>query len=107
MEKGSTLLEVSGPTGAILSAERVSLNFLQRLSGVATITRLFVNEVAGTKVKILDTRKTLPGWRLFGKYAVTCGGAKNHRMGLHDMILIKDNHLASLHEAEPNACQSG
>ncbi len=103
MEKGSTLLEVSGPTGAILSAERVSLNFLQRLSGVATITRLFVNEVAGTKVKILDTRKTLPGWRLFEKYAVTCGGAKNHRMGLHDMILIKDNHLASLHEAGPNA----
>ena len=103
MEKGSTLLEVSGPTGAILSAERVSLNFLQRLSGIATITRQFVNEVAGTKVKILDTRKTLPGWRLFEKYAVTCGGAKNHRMGLHDMILIKDNHLASLHEAGPNA----
>ena len=103
LEKGSTLLEVKGPTGAILSAERVSLNFLQRLSGVATITRSFVNEIAGTKAKILDTRKTLPGWRVFEKYAVSCGGANNHRMGLHDMILIKDNHLASLHEAGPNA----
>ena len=88
---------------AILTAERVALNFLQRLSGVATITRLFVDAVAGTNARILDTRKTTPGWRRFEKYAVACGGGQNHRFGLFDMVLIKDNHLAALREEKPNA----
>ena len=103
LDKGGILLQVEGPSRALLTAERVSLNFLQRLSGVATIARRFVNEVAGTKAKILDTRKTLPGWRMFEKYAVACGGATNHRIGLYDMILIKDNHLVALRDAQPNA----
>ena len=103
LDKGGILLQVEGPSRALLTAERVSLNFLQRLSGVATIARRFVNEVAGTKAKILDTRKTLPGWRMFEKYAVACGGATNHRIGLYDMILIKDNHLVALRDARPNA----
>jgi nicotinate-nucleotide pyrophosphorylase (carboxylating) len=97
------LLRVSGNARAILSAERVALNFLQRLSGVATLTAQFVEAVAGSKAKILDTRKTTPGWRRFEKYAVTCGGGLNHRLGLFDLILIKDNHLAALHDAKPNA----
>ena len=99
---GATLLEMSGPARAILSAERVALNFLQRLSGVATLTRRFVRAVRGTQAKILDTRKTTPGWRAFEKYAVRCGGGWNHRSGLFDMVLIKDNHLASLRGARPN-----
>ena len=103
LDKGGILLQVEGPSRALLTAERVSLNFLQRLSGVATIARRFVDEVAGTKAKILDTRKTLPGWRMFEKYAVACGGATNHRIGLYDMILIKDNHLVALRDARPNA----
>ena len=103
LAKGGILLQVEGPSRALLTAERVSLNFLQRLSGVATIARRFVDEVAGTKAKILDTRKTLPGWRMFEKYAVACGGATNHRIGLYDMILIKDNHLVALRDAQPNA----
>jgi nicotinate-nucleotide pyrophosphorylase (carboxylating) len=81
----------------------VALNFVQRLSGVATSTAHFVAAVQGTKAKILDTRKTTPGWRRFEKYAVTCGGGKNHRIGLYDMVLIKDNHLAALRGALPNA----
>jgi nicotinate-nucleotide pyrophosphorylase (carboxylating) len=97
------LLKISGPARAILSAERVALNFVQRLSGVATLTSQFVEAVRGTNVKILDTRKTTPGWRRFEKYAVTCGGGKNHRLGLFDMILIKDNHLAALRNEKPNA----
>jgi nicotinate-nucleotide pyrophosphorylase (carboxylating) len=100
---GEVLLEVSGPARAILGAERVALNFVQRLSGVATSTAQYVAAVQGTKARILDTRKTTPGWRLFEKYAVACGGGKNHRLGLHDMILIKDNHLAALRDAQPNA----
>jgi nicotinate-nucleotide pyrophosphorylase (carboxylating) len=76
---------------------------LQRLSGVATATAAFVAAVAGTNARILDTRKTTPGWRRFEKYAVTCGGGKNHRAGLFDMILIKDNHLAVLRGQKPNA----
>ena len=100
---GKTLLKISGPARAILSAERVALNFVQRLSGVATLTAQFVKAVSGTRAKILDTRKTTPGWRRFEKYAVACGGGKNHRMGLFDMILIKDNHLAALKNAKPNA----
>ena len=95
---GSKLARVAGPAGAMLSAERVVLNFLQRLSGIATETAKYVEAVAGTKAKIYDTRKTTPGWRVLEKYAVRCGGGFNHRMGLFDGILIKDNHLAQLGE---------
>ena len=97
------MLEVSGSARAILGAERVALNFVQRLSGVATLTAQFVDAVRGTRAQILDTRKTTPGWRRFEKYAVACGGGRNHRLGLFDMILIKDNHLAALRAAKPNA----
>jgi nicotinate-nucleotide pyrophosphorylase (carboxylating) len=100
---GAALLRISGPARAILSAERVALNFVQRLSGVATLTARFVAAVKGTNAKILDTRKTTPGWRRFEKYAVGCGGGRNHRVGLFDLVLIKDNHLAALREAKPNA----
>ncbi|MGA3267461.1 MAG: carboxylating nicotinate-nucleotide diphosphorylase [Verrucomicrobiota bacterium] len=100
---GATLLEVSGPARALLSAERVALNFVQRLSGVATLTAQFVQAVRGTSACILDTRKTTPGWRRFEKYAVASGGGQNHRLGLFDMILIKDNHLAALRNEKPNA----
>jgi nicotinate-nucleotide pyrophosphorylase (carboxylating) len=100
---GKILLKISGPARAILSAERVALNFVQRLSGIATLTAQFVLAVRGTRAKILDTRKTTPGWRRFEKYAVACGGGKNHRIGLFDMILIKDNHLAALQNEKPNA----
>ncbi|HUZ06533.1 MAG TPA: nicotinate-nucleotide diphosphorylase [Candidatus Paceibacterota bacterium] len=96
---GDTLLTVSGPARAILTAERVALNFVRRLSGVATLTSQFVEAIKGTRAQILDTRKTTPGWRRFEKYAVACGGGKNHRMGLFDMILIKDNHLAVVAQA--------
>jgi nicotinate-nucleotide pyrophosphorylase (carboxylating) len=98
-----TLLQVSGPARALLSAERVALNFVQRLSGIATLTARFVEAIHGTRAQILDTRKTTPGWRRFEKYAVTCGGGKNHRFGLHDMVLIKDNHLAVLQSESSNA----
>jgi nicotinate-nucleotide pyrophosphorylase (carboxylating) len=100
---GDILLNVSGPARALLSAERVALNFVQRLSGVATLTAQFVDAVKGTPAQILDTRKTTPGWRRFEKYAVTCGGGHNHRLGLFDLVLIKDNHLAALRDAQPNA----
>jgi nicotinate-nucleotide pyrophosphorylase (carboxylating) len=90
------LLKVAGPARALLSGERVALNFVQRLSGVATLTAQFVEAVKGTRAQILDTRKTTPGWRKWEKYAVACGGGRNHRMGLFDMVLIKDNHLAAL-----------
>lgn len=85
---------VEGPARALLSAERLALNLLQRCSGVATLTRHYVDAVAGTGVQVLDTRKTMPGMRLLDKYAVTCGGGQNHRMRLDDRILIKDNHIA-------------
>ncbi len=94
--RGGLLLTIQGNARAILEAERVALNYLQRLSGIATATRRYVDRVAGTKASILDTRKTLPGWRKLEKYAVVCGGGVNHRFGLDDMILIKDNHLAVL-----------
>lgn len=100
---GSVLLKISGPAAAILTAERVALNFIQRLSGVATLTSQFVDAVHGTRARILDTRKTTPGWRRFEKYAVACGGGVNHRIGLYDMVLIKDNHLAALRREKPNA----
>jgi nicotinate-nucleotide pyrophosphorylase (carboxylating) len=100
---GAGLLRVSGPARAILSAERVALNFVQRLSGIATLTAHYVAAIKGTRARILDTRKTTPGWRRFEKYAVTCGGGRNHRIGLFDLVLIKDNHLAALRETRPNA----
>jgi len=92
----AALLKLSGPARALLSAERVALNFVQRLSGIASVTAQFVEAINGTRAQILDTRKTTPGWRRLEKYAVTCGGGHNHRMGLFDMVLIKDNHLAAL-----------
>ena len=103
LKTGAAILQVSGSARAILSAERVALNFIQRLSGVATLARYYVDEVRGTGAQILDTRKTTPGWRRFEKYAVACGGGRNHRVGLFDMVLIKDNHLAALRDAKPNA----
>jgi nicotinate-nucleotide pyrophosphorylase (carboxylating) len=92
-----------GPIGSVLTAERTVLNFLQHLSGVATRTRQFVSAVAGLRCQILDTRKTLPGWRLLEKYAVRCGGGYNHRLGLYDGFLIKDNHLAAVRAGTPIA----
>jgi len=100
---GAELLRVEGPSRAILSAERVALNFVQRLSGVANATAQFVDAVKHSKARILDTRKTTPGWRRFEKYAVKCGGGKNLRIGLFDMVLIKDNHLVALRDEKPNA----
>jgi nicotinate-nucleotide pyrophosphorylase (carboxylating) len=100
---GGIILKISGPARALLSAERVALNFVQRLSGVATLTAQFVEAIKGTGAKILDTRKTTPGWRRLEKYAVACGGGQNHRLGLFDMVLIKDNHLAALKNAFPNS----
>lgn len=96
VEPGATLLEIHGATRSLLSAERVALNFLGRLMGIATLTQSYVSAVAGTGVTILDTRKMTPGWRLLEKEAVKLGGGKNHRIGLFDAILIKDNHLAAL-----------
>ena len=91
--KGRTLAEVRGTVRSILTCERVALNLLQRMSGIATLTRRFVDEVKGTGVKIVDTRKTTPGLRLLEKYAVSVGGGYNHRLSLSDMALIKDNHI--------------
>ncbi|MBM4028287.1 MAG: carboxylating nicotinate-nucleotide diphosphorylase [Planctomycetes bacterium] len=93
---GNKLATIEGPLRSLLSVERVMLNFLQRLSGIATTTSRYVRAVKGTQAKIYDTRKTLPGWRLLEKYAVRCGGGYNHRIGLYDGILVKDNHLAEL-----------
>jgi nicotinate-nucleotide pyrophosphorylase (carboxylating) len=93
---GSKLGTIEGPMRSMLSSERIVLNFLQRLSGIATTTRKYVRAIQGTKAKIYDTRKTLPGWRNLEKYAVRCGGGYNHRIGLYDGIMIKDNHLAQL-----------
>jgi nicotinate-nucleotide pyrophosphorylase (carboxylating) len=101
--EGKPLLEIAGPAHALLSAERVALNFLQRLCGIATLTAQFVDAVKGTRAQILDTRKTTPGWRRLEKYAVSCGGGRNHRFGLFDMVLIKDNHLAVLKNESPDA----
>lgn len=93
---GQALLRVQGPARALLTAERTALNFIQRLAGVATLTARFVEQIADTGAQILDTRKTTPGWRALEKYAVTCGGGKNHRLGLYDQVMIKDNHFAAL-----------
>jgi nicotinate-nucleotide pyrophosphorylase (carboxylating) len=97
---GAELATVAGPMRSILTAERTALNFLQRLSGVATLTRRYV-DAAGGKSQVLDTRKTTPGWRLLEKYAVRMGGGHNHRVGLYDGVLIKDNHLAALGGGPP------
>jgi nicotinate-nucleotide pyrophosphorylase (carboxylating) len=93
---GAVIARINGPACGVMAAERVVLNFLQRLSGIATLTGEYVRAVSGTGVEIVDTRKTTPGWRTLEKYAVRCGGGGNHRMGLYDAILIKDNHLAVL-----------
>jgi nicotinate-nucleotide pyrophosphorylase (carboxylating) len=98
---GDTVCLLSGPARSILSAERTALNFLQLLSGTATTTRQYVDAVAGTGAIILDTRKTLPGLRIAQKYAVRCGGGENHRIGLFDAILIKENHIESAGGIEP------
>ncbi len=93
LERRDVVLELSGPAGSILTAERTALNFLQRLSGIATQTAAYVKAVAGTGTRILDTRKTTPGWRWLEKAAVRAGGGTNHRTGLYDMAMVKDNHL--------------
>jgi len=93
VSKGDLLLEISGSYRALLTGERVALNFLQRMSGIATMTANYVDTLKGYKTKILDTRKTVPGLRLLDKYAVMMGGGTNHRIGLYDMVLIKDNHI--------------
>jgi nicotinate-nucleotide pyrophosphorylase (carboxylating) len=95
VEQGTVVAELAGPVRSILQVERVLLNLLGRLSGVATATRQLVDAVSGTGCRVYDTRKTLPGWRLLDKYAVGCGGGSTHRLGLYDAILIKDNHLAA------------
>ncbi len=94
LQKGETVLEITGSAASILTAERCALNFIQQLSGVATETRRYVEAAAGTRTRILDTRKTVPGLRALQKYAVRCGGGVNHRFGLYDQFLIKDNHIA-------------
>ncbi len=93
--RGKKVLRVAGPTASILTAERTALNFLQRLSGIATLSRRYADAVAGTGVRIVDTRKTTPGLRALEKYAVRCGGCHNHRGSLGEHVLIKDNHIAA------------
>lgn len=93
LEPGSIAATIEGALRAILTGERTALNFLQRMSGVATLTARYVEAVSGTRARILDTRKTTPGWRALEKYAVRCGGGTNHRMGLYDAVLIKENHI--------------
>lgn len=95
VKKGSVVMELEGPLAALLTGERVALNLLQRMCGIATLTDKFVAAVSGTKARILDTRKTTPGLRVLEKYAVTVGGGWNHRFGLSDGVLIKDNHIAA------------
>jgi len=92
---GGIVLEIEGPTISLLTAERTALNFIQRLSGVASLSRRFADAVAGTGVRVVDTRKTTPGWRALEKYAVRCGGCHNHRFSLGEHVLIKDNHIAA------------
>lgn len=92
---GTIIATVEGSAFALLGAERTVLNFIQRMSGVATKTRQYVSRIEGTNARILDTRKTIPGWRLLDKYATSVGGAVNHRIGLYDMVMIKDNHITA------------
>ena len=96
VSSGDTVLYLSGHARGLLAAERVALNFMQRLSGVATLTQRYVDAVRGTRARILDTRKTTPGWRLLEKYAVRAGGGTNHRLNLSTAVMIKDNHLAAV-----------
>ncbi len=96
VKKGDSVLFLSGHARPLLAAERVALNFMQRMSGIASLTAQYVDAVKGTRAKILDTRKTTPGWRLLEKYAVRCGGGTNHRLNLSTAVLIKDNHLAAV-----------
>ena len=100
LSKGDRVLDVSGQARSILTAERTALNFLQRLSGVATQTRVYASKVESTKAKVLDTRKTTPGWRALEKSAVLAGGGCNHRMGLYDRAMVKDNHLLAENKLE-------
>jgi len=93
---GGVVLDLSGPLSSILQGERTALNFLQHLSGIATATKQAVDQVAGLSISIVDTRKTLPGWRALQKYAVRVGGGRNHRFGLYDAVMLKDNHLAAV-----------
>ena len=95
VKTGARVLNVTGPTASLLTAERTALNFMQRLSGIATLARKFADAVADTGVRIVDTRKTTPGWRALEKYAVRCGGCFNHRASLGEHVLIKDNHIAA------------
>ena len=95
VKTGGVVLRITGPTAALLTAERTALNFIQRLSGVATLSRKFAAAVDGTGTRIVDTRKTTPGWRALEKYAVRCGGCVNHRSSLGEHVLIKDNHIAA------------
>lgn len=95
VKRGARVLQVDGPTASLLTAERTALNFLQRLSGIATLARKYADAVADTGVRIVDTRKTTPGWRALEKYAVRCGGCFNHRSSLGEHVLIKDNHIAA------------
>lgn len=96
MDRGDTILHLTGNARALLSAERVALNFVQRLSGIATLTAQYVHEIRDTDARILDTRKTMPGWRKLERYAVRCGGGMSHRFDLEQAVLIKDNHIAAL-----------
>jgi nicotinate-nucleotide pyrophosphorylase (carboxylating) len=95
ISEGAYVMKVEGPSRSVLTAERTALNFMQRMSGVASATRRYVDEVRGTSAQILDTRKTIPGWRLLDKQAVLHGGGTNHRMGLYDRVMVKDNHLVA------------
>lgn len=101
-----TIASMTGPAHDILTIERTCLNFMCRLSGIATLASAFAQKVNGSKAQVLDTRKTTPGWRLLEKYAVACGGGTNHRMGLYDAIMIKDNHLAFYHTQVPESEQT-
>ena len=93
LKKGDLVMTVEGPSGSILTAERTALNFMQRLSGIATETHRMVSMLEGLNTRLLDTRKTTPNMRLLEKYAVACGGGTNHRIGLYDMVMLKDNHI--------------
>ncbi len=107
VKKGTIIGSVKGLTLSLLSAERLVLNFLQRLSGIATATNRFAEKIKGYRTQIMDTRKTAPGWRYLEKYAVRVGGGINHRMGLYDQILIKDNHLKTMGSEKENGTISG
>jgi nicotinate-nucleotide pyrophosphorylase (carboxylating) len=107
VERGTEIARVKGLTISLLSAERVTLNFLQRLSGIATATNRLTEKIKGYKTQIMDTRKTTPGWRYLEKYAVRVGGGVNHRMGLYDQILIKDNHLKAMGLGKENGAAIG